>query len=133
MLNGNSLFTFNQDDISIAGFYEDVYNNIWRLNNQDPSARYPRATNGSNINNTQASTLWQRDVSYMRLKSASIGYTIPKFYTAKLNLSDLYIYCNALNLLTFSKFKLFDPEIDDSQGAGYPPSRSISFGINLTF
>lgn len=133
MLEGNSVYAYAQNDITIAGLYDEIYRNIWTVDNPNPNAKYPRGTIGINTNNNVPSTIWQRDVSFLRLKSASIGYTLPKKFTNRLMLSSLQIYCNGLNLLTFTPFKMFDPEIDDQQGAKYPPVRSVSFGINVGF
>jgi TonB-linked SusC/RagA family outer membrane protein len=132
-LSGTAFRTFSGAGEATSGFYEDVFYHSWRLDNPDPAARYPRATIGANTNNNLQSTFWQRDISYMRLKNAAIGYTIPKRLTEKLSIQSLHFYCSGINLLTFSDFKLFDPEIDDGQGSKYPPNRIINFGVNLNF
>ncbi|MDR0510703.1 MAG: TonB-dependent receptor [Rikenellaceae bacterium] len=134
MLKGASLQTFSAPSASAYGFYEDVYYNIWTLDNPNPNAIYPRASTVSNNNNYQNSTLWQRDISYVRLKNASIGYRLPQSFTrGRLKIQDVHLYLQGVNLLTFTGFKLFDPEIDDQQGAKYPPVRVISFGLNINF
>ena len=79
------------------------------------------------------STLFTKDVSYLRLKNASIGYTLPKKWAHAVKMRSIYIYCNGMNLFTFTPLKMFDPEIDNTEGAKYPPTRQINFGLNLQF
>ena len=142
MLNGAAVWPFYNNDIKIAKFYEEVYHNSWTLENPSPDAQYPRVSATRNNHNTQyASTFWQRDVSYIRLKSVTIGYSLPRNWTNKMKLGQTRIYISGINLLTFSKFNMFDPEIgnglkeNNSKGQGdvYPPTRVISAGLNLSF
>lgn len=69
----------------------------------------------------------------MRLKNAELGYTIPKNITQRLGVSTFRFYLQGVNLLTFSKFKLWDPELNNSMGATYPNMRVVNLGINLNF
>jgi hypothetical protein len=72
-------------------------------------------------------------MSFIRLKNAEIGYTLPKTLTKKIGLSTARIYAQGVNLLTFSPFKLWDPELSASYGNQYPTMRTVTFGINLNF
>ena len=74
-----------------------------------------------------------RDGSFLRLKSAEIGYTVPKKKTQKIHLDMVRIYLSGTNLLTFSKFKLWDPEMGGGAGMKYPTQRTYNVGIQLTF
>ena len=67
------------------------------------------------------------------MKNAEIGYTFPKKLTKKANIQALRIYAAGTNLLTFSEFKLWDPELDTAIGARYPITRNISLGLNINF
>lgn len=60
-----------------------------------------------------------RDGSFMRLKSLELGYSFPQQMIKKIHLTKLRLYANGTNLLTFSKFKLWDPEMG-GLGVGYP-------------
>ena len=84
-------------------------------------------------NNEQPSTFWQRDMSFLRLKNAEIGYTLPKKLTKKAGLETVRFYVAGVNLLTFSAFKLWDPELNVSYGNAYPQMKSFNFGLNLNF
>jgi len=113
--------------------FADVADKRWSLRNPDPNAEYPRMSLAYNENNRQASTYYQRDMSFIRLKNAEIGYTVPKSWTQKIGMSTGRIYIQGVNLLTFSKFKLWDPELDTSYGNIYPQMKVINFGVNLNF
>jgi hypothetical protein len=106
--------------------------NRWILGeNEDPNAEYPRLTYGANSNNYQSSTYWLRDGSYLRLKTLDIGYTFPTALVNKMHMSNVRIFFIGTNLLTFSKFKLWDPEMGSSDGKKYPLSKTISLGISV--
>ena len=64
---------------------------------------------------------------------AEIGYTIPKRITRKMGMSTVRFYVQGVNLLTFSKFKLWDPELNASYGNIYPQMRTVCFGANVNF
>ena len=107
--------------------------NRWTVENPRQNVDYPRlgiATTTSN--NYVGSTWWLKDGSYLRLKQASIGYTIYNAGTKKTGLASLYVYSAGTNLLTFSKFKLWDVELG-SNGATYPPARTIVIGLRAQF
>lgn len=94
---------------------------------------YPRLTYGVNQNNSQASTWWLRDMSMLRLRDIEIGYTLPKKWIERIGLSNCRFYLKGSNLLNFSNFKLWDPELDTSNGARYPIMKSFSFGLDINF
>jgi TonB-linked SusC/RagA family outer membrane protein len=104
----------------------------WSEENQDLYAQYPRP--GTTVrdleNNLQNSTWWMRDGSFMRLKSVEVGYTLPKAWVARYKLAHCRIYFSGLNLLTFSKFKMWDPE-QAGQGFNYPIQKVYNMGINI--
>lgn len=111
---------------------EMANSNRWILGvNEDPNAEYPRLSYGGNANNYRASTYWLRDGSYIRLKTLEMGYTLPKVLTSKLYLSSVRIHFIGQNLLTFSKFKLWDPEMGSSNGMRYPLGKTLTFGLTL--
>ncbi|MDO6430733.1 TonB-dependent receptor [Flavitalea sp. BT771] len=105
----------------------------WTVDNPRQDAYYPRmgiATTTSN--NYVNSTWWLKDGSYIRLKQASIGYTIYNAGSKKTGLASLYVYGAGTNLLTFSKFKLWDVELG-SNGATYPLARTVVIGLRAQF
>jgi hypothetical protein len=95
---------------------------------------YPRLAYGSEYsNNTQPSTWWVRDMSFLRLKTCEVGYSLPKTLYSSIGISTVRIYLTGVNLLTFSKFKMWDPELNTSNGTRYPNVRTVSAGINVSF
>lgn len=99
--------------------------------NEDPNASYPRLTYGENKNNFRESTFWLRNGSYLRLKTLEIGYSLPKSIVNKIHFNNIRIFFIGTNLLTFSKFKLWDPELLSSNGEKYPLSRTFTLGLNV--
>ncbi|MDD3036868.1 TonB-dependent receptor [Bacteroides sp.] len=110
----------------------DVVDNYWSLGtNENPNAKYPRLSFGGNSNNYRTSTFWMRDGSYLRLKNLEVGYTLPKNWTRSLFLNKMRIYFMGTNLLTFSSFKLWDPEMGSGTGEKYPLSRTYTLGLTI--
>jgi len=103
----------------------------WTPNN--PNAAFPRPWNDAQPNNSANSSLYLRDLSYIRLKSFELGYTLPATMLQKAGISKLRIYITGYNVFTWSKMKFFDPEISASTGAYYPQQRNINLGANLSF
>ncbi|HBX21174.1 MAG TPA: SusC/RagA family TonB-linked outer membrane protein [Porphyromonadaceae bacterium] len=104
----------------------------WSEDNQNLYAFWPRLSANVNANNTQTSTWFMRDGSFLRLKQVEIGYTIPGEWQKKLHLNQFRVYVSGTNLLQFSKFKLWDVEMGGN-GLGYPIQRVFNVGLNLTF
>lgn len=104
----------------------------WSESNPNLYAFWPRLSYTENKNNAQKSTWWMRDGSFTRLKSLEIGYSLPKNLVQKIKMENLRIYLSGSNLLCFSKFKLWDPEMG-AGGMGYPIQRVFNIGINLDF
>lgn len=133
MFGGQAMQPFSGMDPTAANFFLDVYENHWDIDNPNPNAKYPRPSAQLNQNNSLASTYWQRDASYLRLRNATCGYSFPKLITEKFGIRQLRLYVSGQNLMTFSSLGLFDPEITNTQGAGYPPTKNVTFGLNVNF
>lgn len=86
------------------------------------------------------------DASYVRLRNISFGYSLPLALIQKLKLSNAHIYVTGTNLLTFTKYKGWDPEVTRAFGsaaesnisfdAPYLPTpqvKSVLFGIDISF
>lgn len=106
--------------------------NHWSEDNRDIYALYPRYSAYENHNNTQVSTWWMRDGSFVRLKQMEFGYTLPQKLTNKIHIDNLRVYFQGNNLLCWSKFKLWDPELA-GEGFNYPIQRTFNIGVNVTF
>lgn len=134
IINGTGIIPFNADG-GQDNVYANVLGNYWTTSNPNPNALYPRLAFGSdkNQNNSLTSTFWKRDVGFIRLKTAELGYTLPKGSLKRLGVSTMRFYFNGVNLLTFSKFKLWDPELNTGNGTSYPIVKTYSLGVNIIF
>ncbi|MFK7953479.1 MAG: SusC/RagA family TonB-linked outer membrane protein [Ekhidna sp.] len=101
----------------------------------------PRASWG-NTDNSRISTRFIEDGSYLRLKTLTVGYEIPNQLVSKIGLTSFKIYVTGENLLTFTSYSGFDPEVNafgpsnTAQGIDYgtyPQTRSFIAGLNITF
>jgi TonB-linked SusC/RagA family outer membrane protein len=107
--------------------------NPWAPGREDGTL--PRFTKTNYPWNSEDSTLWTVDASYIRLKSASFGYTFSrnKFFD-KLGISSLGLMFTGYNLLTFSKMTLQDPEAKSKSSDGqYPLVKTYNLAININF
>lgn len=112
-----------------------------RWTGEGTSNSHPRVTIAdANKNYLNVSDFYVEDGSYLRLKNLTIGYTIPQKLTQKVKISKLRVFASATNLLTFTDYEGFDPEIGakSSLDVGidrniYPQSRTFLFGLNLSF
>jgi len=100
---------------------------------ENPNARFPRLTYGSNSNNNRNSTFWLADASFLRFKTLEIGYTIPQELLQRINMKNLRISMIGDNLYVWDKVKLWDPEQASSNGAVYPLTRSVTFTLQMSF
>lgn len=130
-IGGYTVYPFTKG--SEGNILTDVIDNYWSLGkNEDTNAKYPRLSYGGNRNNYRRSTYWLRDGSYLRLKNLDIGYTLPKRVVTAMRLNNVRIYLMGTNLLTFSKFNLWDPEMGSSDGQRYPLARTYTLGITFS-
>ncbi|MBR0255507.1 MAG: TonB-dependent receptor [Bacteroidales bacterium] len=104
------------------------------------SNRIPRMTNANPNQNWRSSDLWVKDGSYVRLKTAQLGYTFPAKWMKVVFIKNFRVYVAGENLLTFTKYEGFDPEMasDGYTTIGvdrgiYPQSRTITLGASITF
>lgn len=114
--------------------------NRWSL--EHPDNNEPKMTVLNANNNMRFSDRYVKSGSYMRLKNLQIGYTLPAALTNRYKVTRLRIYVAADNLLTWTKYNGFDPEISDYYSnvyyygidvGNYPQARTFRFGVNLFF
>ncbi|MEM9528253.1 MAG: TonB-dependent receptor, partial [Bacteroidota bacterium] len=102
---------------------------------------FPRITGGSGAsNNRQESDRFVEDGSFVRLKSATLAYSLPTSFLKATNIRSLRVYISGTNLITWTNYSWYDPEVntfgDSNVALGtdfltYPLARTIQFGINL--
>lgn len=117
--------------------YGNMYTKVsdrWTIENPNPNAFYPRlSTNQDVTTNYYTSTWWIKRADYLRLKSAEVGYTFGLNLLSKVAIKKLRIYANGTNLMTFSKWKFWDPELGDGRGASYPNISTFNLGLRANF
>lgn len=131
MLGGDGFFPFTRGETQ--GNVTYYATDRWTPENPRQDVLFPRLSVGSNPNNYRNSTWWQRKADYLRLKTAEIGYTLPKSWTQKAKISTFRIYASGMNLYTFSSFKFWDPELGNGNGASYPLQKTFILGANINF
>jgi TonB-linked SusC/RagA family outer membrane protein len=107
--------------------------NHWSEDKRNLYALYPRlGPNGAVIeNNRQMSTWWLRRGDFLRLKSLEIGYSLPARFAKSLHIKTARLYFNGLNLLTWSPFRLWDPE-QGGNAFSYPVQKVVNVGLNVS-
>ena len=116
---------------NIGNYLTDIYENRWTVEN--PSSVHPRIANRNDQYFSGGNTYWLRNSDYVRLKNFEIGYNLPETLLSKIGLKNCRFYTNGLNMFTWDKLKVFDPETVNSTGQYYPQSKIINFGLTATF
>jgi TonB-dependent starch-binding outer membrane protein SusC len=139
----NQLAMRAQSGTNLFNKFEPV---MGRWHGEGTSYSEPRVHLSDPNNNARVSDRWIEDGSYIRLKNVQIGYSLPISAVQKIGLSHFRLYLTAQNLLTFTKYSGFDPEMGpsteftDGRGADleigadkgrYPQPRTLTFGIAL--
>jgi len=118
-----------QNQTQLLKSYADSH---WSEDNQNMYALWPRLSSNLVNNNTQSSTWFMRDGTFLRLKQAEIGYSISGKWKERIHLNTFRVYLSGTNLLNFSSFKLWDVEMGGN-GLGYPLQRVFNVGVNMSF
>ncbi len=132
IIGGTSLYGATGNILAGGQIFADIADNRWSLHNTE-NAKYPRLSLTQNQNNSEPSTFWQRDMSFLRLKNAELGYTLPKNVSNRFGVSAIRFYALGVNLATISNFKLWDPELGTNNGSAYPLMKTVNFGLNINF
>jgi TonB-linked SusC/RagA family outer membrane protein len=100
-------------------------------------ASYPRLLTSTAAVNKAISDFWIVDKSYLRLKNVQLGYRIPKNVTKKMSIESIRVYGSLENLLTFTKYTGFDPEIRGGNSGidsfNYPTMKQSTLGLSIDF
>lgn len=114
------------------GLLQYIADDHWSESNRDIYAFWPRLSETQIANNNVKSTWWLHNGSFIRLKTAEFGYTLPEKITKKFYVNMFRVYVSGSNLFHWSKFKMWDPEMAD-KGLGYPVQRVFNVGVNINF
>jgi TonB-linked SusC/RagA family outer membrane protein len=132
---GNKIFNANnvyQESMAVA--QNQTARVLGRWEGEGTSNTIPRAIYNDPNKNSRISDRFVEDGSYLRIKTATLGYTLPDALIKKTGFSRAHIYVTGQNLFTFTKYTGFDPEVGSNgiDFSVYPVTRTISLGINLT-
>lgn len=143
-------FVYGNDLYNIAGFFQSVNGdyfdnqtidqlNYWKKPGDITMVPQPRLYAG---NGAGKSSRWVENGSYLRLKAVTFGYNLPKKLLNKLKMQNARVYASGLNLLTFTNYTGYDPEVNatyvNNVNLGHdfytsPQARTITFGFNVVF
>lgn len=142
---------FGGNDAGWIPFYNGELGNVIKLANnpknrwtpawysgttdtENPNAEFPRLSYGGNANNSQLSTFWKRNGSYLRFQELSLRYKLhAKPWIKKVGLSGIDLEFVTNNIFTIDKVKYFDPEQASYNGAAYPIPTTYTFQVYLKF
>ena len=116
---------------TIGNYLQYTYDHRWTLDN--PSSVDPRTVDRNNQYFSNRNTYYMINTNYIRLKNVELGFSLPSRIGKKLGINNFRLYANGLNLHTWSKQKIFDPESTNSSLQYYPQSRILNTGVTITF
>ncbi|GAA4399280.1 TonB-dependent receptor [Nibrella viscosa] len=149
-------FVYGNDIYNVAGFFQSVNADYFDNQTVDQLRRWQKPGDVTDVpqarlyegNGAGVSSRWVQDGSFLRVKTASLGYNIPSRVIRKAFIQSARVYVSALNLFTFTKYTGYDPEVNTqyvnsgNQQANIalghdfytpPQSKTITFGVNLGF
>jgi hypothetical protein len=129
--------------------YHGVQNNLsevidkyWKSPTSPGDGQSPRIIRGALNNNLRYSSFFNFDGSYLRVRNVTLNYNLPQGLAKRLGMQTGRVYLTSNNLFTFTKYPGYDPEISNSGDnmlaagidyLGYPPARTFTLGLSLTF
>lgn len=134
-------YTYNSvdKDVNDGGYYwerimsQDAYDNRWTPSHKD--SKYPMRIADDLEDVNQKSSLHMHQADFLRLKTISLSYSLPKNWISKVGLANARVYFNGNNLLTWSAYNVYDPEVNEygSRGWETPLGKTYTFGLEFTF
>lgn len=106
----------------------NYYNNCWDV--AGDAAKYPRLSSQNVVNNSQKSSVWYKNVSFLKLRNCEIYYRLPQSLLGKLRLSGAKLFVQGENLLCIDNVKAMDAEV---LSTAYPMLKGVNLGLSLTF
>ena len=130
IIGGSNYFIPGSGQGVLGNVYAN-YNDRWTEENPSQDVFWPRLSEATNTNNNVASTWWKKDMSFLRLKTLEVGYSLPKKALEAMHAKKFRISLSGNNLFCFSKFKMWDPELSTNDGLRYPTMRSGMISIEM--
>ena len=140
--SGNSIYNSTRTFAEGMGSaFGQLANTLNRWTPANTNTDVPRAAAGDPNSNARTSTRFLEDGSYLRLKTATLGYNLPKSLTNAAHFQNIRIYVSGQNLLTFTNYSGLDPEVSTFSGSNtslgtdfltFPQARTYQIGVNLS-
>jgi hypothetical protein len=119
----------------IGNYLEWDYTHRWTIEN--PSSVYPRIASRDNTYYTGGvggnNSYRLKSTNYVRFKNFELGYNLPPSLLTRVGINNLRVYANGINLITWDKLSIFDPEAITGNGQYYPQSRVLNLGVTVSF
>lgn len=141
---GNEIFNYNKWWIDFWPSFQnqkspDLLYRSWTPTNQGAST--PKASNKSNFStNTQSTSYYVEDGSFLRLKNLQFGYNLPTSVISKVGMTRARVYLQGVNLFTITKYSGLDPDLNNSgdtlfgvDEGNYPLVKQYTIGLNIGF
>lgn len=136
---GGYIYDGANRDVADDGYYwerirsQNYYDNMWTESN--PNGSLPKIDGNDLTDAIQYSSRQMFDASYLRLKNLSLAYNLPSRLINRIGVSNVRVYANGTNLLTFSKYKIADPEVNQYGTRGWetPFGKTYTFGVEFSF
>lgn len=141
---GAANFVMQEQSFLIAPFFNGMnayayFMDRWHQEDMsDPNSpwipgKYPSTRNSGAANNMQFSSFWLKNMTYLRLKSANLGYSLDNAFLKKFGIEGLDVSLSAQNLFTFSGLKYIDPESPTGRLSYYPQQKTYNIAFNIKF
>lgn len=137
---GNKLFNQNKQQLELLTGQQNASLAAYeRWTPTNPTNEVQRAFEDPATVNTSR---YVEDASFLRLKNITLGYNLPKSVASKIHSSQIKVYVSAANLLTWTKYSGFDPEVSRNEQSTlnqgidysiYPSSKSFLAGLSISF
>ncbi|MDO4368517.1 MAG: TonB-dependent receptor [Bacteroidales bacterium] len=136
---GSKTYDAADRDCNDDGYYwertmsKTAYKDSWTPTNKN--AKYPQRIAIDMLDVNQKSSRHLHNGDYIRLKTISVGYNLPKNIVNKVGLTNARVYFNGSNLLTWAAHKEYDPEVNEYYTRGWetPIGKTYTFGVELSF
>lgn len=135
---GGHIFDHGSRDVAEDGYYWERIRSYYGIQEvwspENPNALYPKVSGNDPEDGITRSTRHMYDASFLRLKNINLAYTIPSATIQKLGVKNARVFFNGTNLLTFSKFKWADPEVNQYGTRGWetPFGKTYTFGLEFS-
>lgn len=134
---GGKLYDAGSTDVAEDGYYWErirsqyAFDDAWSIEN--PNGTLPKISGNDPEDGIEKSSRHLHSASFIRLKNINLAYTIPSAALNRIGLSNARLFFNGTNLLTFSKFKYADPEVNQYGTRGWetPFGKTYTFGIEI--